>query len=116
MTSPGQGCGLQAPPELEFDLLVFAGLDSSLLVLPGLDSGLLAPPGVDSDLLMPPGLDYGLRAPPGLDSGPGACWARFLESPGLIPIGDHLISCAKDIDPILSWITCWHQPSPHKAT
>ena len=47
MASPGQGCGLQAPPELEFDLLVFAGLDSSLLVLPGLDSGLLKLPGLD---------------------------------------------------------------------
>ena len=81
-------------------------LDSSLLVLLGLDSGLLAPLGVDSDLLVPPELDCGLIAPPGLDSGPVACWARFLEGPGLIPFGDHLTYCAKDIDPILSWITC----------
>ena len=92
-----------------FGLLVPPALDSSLLVLLGMDSGLLAPLGVDSDLLVPPGLDYGLRAPPGLDSGPVACWA-------LIPFRDHLISCAKDIDPILSWITCWHQLGPHKAT
>ena len=75
-------------------------LDSSLLVLLGLDSGLLAPLRVDSNLLVPPGLDYGILAPPGLDSGPVACWARFLEGLGLIPFGDHLIYCAKDIDPI----------------
>ena len=72
-------------------------VDSDLLVLLGLDSGLLAHLGVDSDLLVPPGLDYGLRAPPGLDSGSGACWARFLESPGLIPIGDQLLSFAKTL-------------------
>ena len=91
-------------------------LDSSLLVLLGLDSGLLALLGVDSDLLVPPGLDYGLLAPPGLDSGPVACWARFLEGPGLIAFADHQISCAEAIDSILSWITCWHQLGPHKAT
>ena len=107
MASPGQGCGLQAPPELEFDLLVFAGLDSSLLVLPGLDSGLLAPPGADPDPLMLPGFVYGLRGPPRLDPGPGARWVRPLEGPGLTPIGDHLISRARDTDQILSWITCW---------
>ena len=99
-----------------FGLLVPPALDSNLLVLLGLDSGLLAHLGVDSDLLVPPGLDYGLLAPPGLDSGPVACWARFLEGPGLILFGDHFISCAEDIDPILSWITCWHQLGPHKAT
>ena len=76
-------------------------LDSSLLVLLGLDSGLLAHLGVDSDLLVPPGLDYGLQAPPGLDSGPVACWARFLEGPGLIPIDDQKISFGQKIYKIL---------------